>query len=339
MASSTRQKTPCATCSKARGVFTCRGCEKDFCKQHVTEHQQELSKQFDELTLEHDQLRQNLINQMREPYSHPFMKQINEWEQQSIINIQHEANNARQQIKNLIDQHTTKLTELFTEMKRDLQKAREDDDFYETDLKQWIEKLNKLKKDLVEPTNMMIQLENNHIIPLILKNTEFISSKEIFSRAIGNIRIQDKGLVIVKDQLSRDATVRGASEYASGQHRVRFQMEEYSSGKWLFIGIISKDVPMEESSYNSRSVYGWGGVNEIFIDGICQIGFNDHKCDIEKNDIVELFIDCDQRIIRLTNERTHSVYMLPVDTSKCRLPWQINVNLYYPNDCVRILQS
>src|SRR5579871_3599164 len=130
-------KTSCATCGKVAGFFTCRGCQKDFCKRHVAEHQQELSKQLDELTLDHDQFRQNLTEQTKEPRQHPLMKQIDEWEQQSIKKIRDVANDVRKQVHNLIKQHITELAEDLTKIAQELRKAREDDDFYETDLQQW----------------------------------------------------------------------------------------------------------------------------------------------------------------------------------------------------------
>src|SRR5262249_43938650 len=94
MASSTSQKVSCATCGKAAGLFTCRGCAKDFCTQHVAEHRQTLGKQMDEVTLSHDQLRQAIAECTAEPRRHPLMKQIDEWEKQSVAKINQAADDA-----------------------------------------------------------------------------------------------------------------------------------------------------------------------------------------------------------------------------------------------------
>jgi len=142
MTTSTTQKAPCTICGKVTGLFTCRGCHKDFCTRHVVEHRQELGKQMDELTLDHDRFRQNLMEQTTEPQLHPLMKQIDEWEQQSIDKIHRTADDARKQLRNTINEHTTKLTEALTKIADELCKAREDDNFFETDLKQWMDKLD-----------------------------------------------------------------------------------------------------------------------------------------------------------------------------------------------------
>ncbi|CAF5040013.1 unnamed protein product, partial [Rotaria sp. Silwood1] len=63
MANAAERKTLCSICEKAAGIFTCRGCQKDFCYRHVAEHRQELNKQMDELTTNHDQLQQTIVEQ------------------------------------------------------------------------------------------------------------------------------------------------------------------------------------------------------------------------------------------------------------------------------------
>ncbi|CAF1509520.1 unnamed protein product [Rotaria sordida] len=165
----TTQKTLCAICGKVFGYFTCRGCQKDFCKRHVAEHQQELSRQLDDLTLDHDQFRQRLTEHAQQPQYHSYIKQIDEWKQESINKIHRVANDARQQIKHLINEHTTELTESLTKIALELRKAREDDDFYDTDLQQWMGKLNKLKKDFAQIPNINIIQEDSSIISFIPK--------------------------------------------------------------------------------------------------------------------------------------------------------------------------
>jgi hypothetical protein len=310
MQSSTLQKTPCTICGRVVGPFTCRGCQKDFCTRHVVEHRQMLNKQMDELTLIHERFRQNIMKQSTEIHQYSLMKQIDEWEKQSINKIQLVARNTRQQLQKLISQHKSKLNEVLAKIAHDLRKAREDGNFFETDVKEWTEKLNKLT-----PT------------------------KEIFKQSIGDIRIEDNGQVIVKNSSDSYATVRGSGEYTSGQNQFRFKIEESHANKWLFIGIISKDVPIQTASYESPSSYGWAGINRVFIDGVYKPGFDYYKSDVEKDDIVELLVDCDNRIICLTNERTNSTFELDIDLDQCPFPWQLNLNLHWANDRVRLLPA
>jgi hypothetical protein len=325
-------------CGKVDGSVTCRGCEKHFCNQHAVEHRQELGKQLDELTLDHNLFRENLIKQTPESQPYSLMKQIDEWEQQSIDKIRRTAHDARKRLQIAINEHTTKITKDLAKISGELHAAREDDDFFETDLEQWMKKLDELRNDLTQLPSIEIDQGNSGIISLITKVVEVTSPKETFGRAMGNIRIEDIGQVIVKQEDVDDASARGTGQYSSGQHRFRFKIEECDTSRWVFIGIISKDVPMEVMSYKSQSSYGWAGGDSVYLNGSKQPGFNGYKSDLEKDDILELLVNCDQQLLRLKNERTRSIYEIKVDANKCRFPWQLNVHLYWANNRVRILQ-
>ena len=104
MASSfSSSKAPCATCdNKAAGIFRCEGCLQVFCRKHLNEHRDLLSHQLDEIVIEHDTLRQMIDDKTdQQKYSHPFLKQIDEWERDSIVKIQQIAEEARQQLEKL----------------------------------------------------------------------------------------------------------------------------------------------------------------------------------------------------------------------------------------------
>ena len=339
MATSAAKKALCATCGKVTGMFTCRGCQKDFCTRHVAEHRQELGKQMDEITLHHDRFRQNLTEQTKDPRSHPLMKQIDDWEQQSIDKIHRSANDARQQLQKTINEYSTELTNKLTKIAEELRKAREDDDFFETDLKLWMEKLTQLKEDLTQPPNTQIEKRTDDTISVISKPKEVLPVRERFGQSLAGIEIMDNGEVIVKKSRYGHCEARGNGEYSSGQHRFRLRIENYHEYKWIFIGIISKSVALQSKSHGSLSSYGWAGSTQVYLNGACHNGFNNYRSDIEKNDIMELFVDCDKRKIRLTNERTGSVSELEIGMNECPFPWQLHFNLYYQNDSLCILQN
>jgi hypothetical protein len=101
-------KAPCATCgNKAVGIFRCEGCLQVFCRKHLNEHRDLLSHQLDEIVLEHDTLQQTIVeNKSTKNNQHPVLKQIDEWEKNSIRKIQQLAEEARQQVKELIGTQT-----------------------------------------------------------------------------------------------------------------------------------------------------------------------------------------------------------------------------------------
>src|ERR1700722_12079261 len=128
MASSTSQKALCATCGKIAGIFMCHGCTQNFCMQHANEHRQTLSKQMDEITLDHNLLKQTIAEQKIDSARHSLMKQIDEWETQSIDKIRRAAEDARKQLLNVVVEHTDNVTKALADLTQELKKARDDDD-------------------------------------------------------------------------------------------------------------------------------------------------------------------------------------------------------------------
>ncbi|CAF3643165.1 unnamed protein product [Rotaria sp. Silwood1] len=339
MATSTSSKPRCAICNKAVGIFSCYGCSRYFCLPHANEHRQLLAKELDEeIVLVHDQLQQNFNEITTKPHLHPLMKEIDEWEQQSMDKIRQVADDARKQLLSIIGKHMDNIKISLGLLAEQLQKARTDDEFVETDIKEWKELLEKLKKEMNTPQEIKIQKDNNmatliHKIS-INENSLII---DVFDRTDGNIRIEDNGRVIIHDQSVHDSAARGRCEYSSGQQRFRFKIEQLDGNKWAFFGIVSKNAAIQRQSYYTLTTYGWAGRNQVYLNGVQNIGFGGYRSDMEVNDVLELFVDCDRQRICLTNERTHSSYELDVNVAKCPFPWQLNFCLTYPHDRVHFL--
>lgn len=140
---STASKPLCASCQKNIGQFKCEGCIQSFCLQHVTEHRQDLSHQLEEIIIEHDSIQQNLsqnTNQHRQ-----FMVRIDQWEEKSIEKVRKAANDIRQQVnqcKNIFN-----INEL-NKLKGQIRIARESNDFFENDLRNWRQIVENLKSNL-----------------------------------------------------------------------------------------------------------------------------------------------------------------------------------------------
>lgn len=341
MASSVNSKTPCSICAKPISILTCRGCQKDFCMRHTLQHRQELSRQFDELLFNHNQCRQDLIEQMGEKLNHhPLIKQIDQWEQQSIDKIHQTANEIRQQLKITISKYTKNLSIILTDLTQELNQAHKNYAYLETDLNEWISKLDKLKENLLKPEIIKIEQEEN-IISLIKKPFITIYSTEIIEQITKYFRIENNGQVIIHSHhVHGHAAARGTGEYLTGKYHFRFQIQSFHENKWLFIGIISKNKILREDLFNTPSCYGWASPNQVYIDGKNHIGYKGYKADIENNDIMETIIDCDRRKIYLINERTYYIkWELNIDLNKCPFPWQLHFNLHYANDRICILSN
>jgi hypothetical protein len=306
---------------------------------HSIEHRQGLGRQMDELSLDHDQFRQNLTEQMEANRNHPLLKQIDEWEQKAIDQIHQNADEIRQQLLTILSKHQKNLSTTLTSITHELNQARENDDYFERDLNEWTQKINKLKEQLCGTEAIDIE-QGDSSITLISKPLIIISSTEIVEKTFGNIRIEDNGQAIVHNSDAHShAEARGKGEYSSGLYHFRFQIESFNANKWLFIGIISKDTTMREHSHGSLSSYGWASLNQVYLNGRNNIGYKGYKSDMEINDIMRLIIDCDRQKISLTNERTQTKWEMNVDLAKCPFPWQIHFNLHYADDRIRILST
>lgn len=170
----TNSKARCITCGKENSTVRCDGCSHPFCYNHMESHRQELSKQLDNIEVTRDLLQQTLIEQTEEPQTHALIKQIDEWERDSIDKIRRTADNARR----ILLRHTTKqlktLDIKLDQISNQLRKSRLEHDFIEPDLRQWNEKLIQLKEELNNPSYMKVIYES---IPLINKVSVDISSK------------------------------------------------------------------------------------------------------------------------------------------------------------------
>jgi hypothetical protein len=336
MASSTTEKSVCTTCKTAAGTFTCRGCIKDFCAQHVTEHREILNRQMDEIILDHHGLHEKLNQQVVESCYVSLEKRVDQWEKESIEKIHQIANELRKEITNITDQYIRKLAPPLEQIKQELDKARNDENFDEIDLKRWIETLNQFMNDLANPRTIKIRDDNS---TLLTTKTIFVSEmvSDHFEQSKGQITVEPNGQVAVHSLFPITASIRGKNEYSSGNYEIRFKIEYLHQSKWIFLGIISKSAPIKIDSYTASTAYGWAGNNEVYLNGVKYCGFNGYRSDIQINDILELLIACDQQMIQLKNERTNQTHRIDINLKECPFPWQFQLCLYGPYDKVSLI--
>jgi hypothetical protein len=156
----------CVTCGKYRATLRCGGCLQEFCFNHLASHRQELSKQLDGIEISRDLFRQTLIEQTTDLQKHALIQQINDWERNSIKIIQQTAVETREILLKHMTEEMEKIEIKLNILTKQLQKSREEDDFYETDLNQWNEELTRLTKELSKPLNINTQKIST---PLIYK--------------------------------------------------------------------------------------------------------------------------------------------------------------------------
>jgi hypothetical protein len=161
------ERTLCVPCGKEKAIFKCAGCSQDFCSDHVTDHRQELSKQLDEIVVNRDLFRETLTEQTVKPEEHPLMKQINAWEHDSINKIRQTADETRQIIFTLTTEYIKQLEVKLTILTNELRRARQENDFFEIDLRQWNDQLTQLKNELNGPSNIILREDSETLVTRI----------------------------------------------------------------------------------------------------------------------------------------------------------------------------
>jgi hypothetical protein len=157
-------KAHCVKCRKDRSTSKCAGCSQEFCYNHFIHHHQELSEKLGEIEMNRDLLRQTLNEQTNNPKQHSLIKQINQWEKDSIKIIEQTAKECREssfkhtaKSVNQIEINLTKLTD-------EMREIRKENDFNEIDLNQLKNKLAQLQKELEKPANFSVQHESTSLI-------------------------------------------------------------------------------------------------------------------------------------------------------------------------------
>ena len=324
----------CSLCNKAKGIYRCEGCSQNFCPKHSLDHRTTLNKQLEEITITHDLLNRTLIQQTEDPEKRPLIQQINQWENNAIDHVRKKAEQLRQELLNDVTQDVTQIRQKLQSLSNRLRQGQEENDSSEIDLRQWTQRLEELRTELINPTTITLQEDSVSLI-----NNIYIirhEKSDAFERVFSNAQIKEDGLLVVKDASNSQTKIRGKGEYNAGTHTICFRIEQLEQSGWIFFGIISKPQVMQGCSYSSPSSHGWSNQRQTYSSSEAQYG---QTLEIIQNDIVLLTINCNQRKIQLTNKRLNCSQELSVDVEKCAFPWQVHLNLHQANTQVRIAKT
>ena len=148
---------PCIICARQTnskvkpGIFPCLGCKQIFCTQHVAFHRQELTNELDLVIGERNELQEKLDRDQELPNVSADLKLIDEWMNKTIAQVHQVADNVRQQVILLAEKQKKSIKDQFTELSKQLDTFRENENYYEKDIELLKEKcahLNSLLKPL-----------------------------------------------------------------------------------------------------------------------------------------------------------------------------------------------
>jgi chromosome segregation ATPase len=160
--------TQCFTCNKQTRLFLCEGCSKKFCREDLTKRLQELDIVLGQIENDHDQFREKLNRQKMNPNEHSLIKEINQWETDSINKIKQTAKECKEKIINHTNnKYLIEIEKKINDIAKNLKKIRRDTQFNEIDLNQLKDKLNELQQELEKPPNIKIQQVTSPLVQKI----------------------------------------------------------------------------------------------------------------------------------------------------------------------------
>ncbi|CAF0794986.1 unnamed protein product [Adineta steineri] len=169
-------KTQCFMCNKEKNTYTCKGCTNEFCFPHLTEHRQRIETQLEAIINDHDQFQQTIIQQKQNPPNSSLIQQINQWETNSIHQIQQTAEECRETVVKLPQKLIDDVQKKFVELSQKLKEIREENEFNEIDLNNCQLKLKQITEELLQPSNISIRQDSQEFI----KKISVISSSDSY---------------------------------------------------------------------------------------------------------------------------------------------------------------
>jgi chromosome segregation ATPase len=163
-------KNKCVICQKERSEVRCEYCFQTFCYKHLIDHRQEVDKTFDEIQMNHDEIRQTLNEQIADATKHYLVKQIDQWELDSIAVIQRTARECRQKVLVQIDEHLENLEARLTQLTDEIREAHRENDWNENNINQLKQEFTHLRTKLNQVPSILIQEDSK---PFIKKITVF----------------------------------------------------------------------------------------------------------------------------------------------------------------------
>ncbi|CAF0764606.1 unnamed protein product [Adineta steineri] len=150
-------KTLCFTCNKEKITYPCEGCSQRFCLIHLTEHQKNLSDELNHIINDYDQFKQTINEQKQNPQNDLLIKEIDQWERNSIEIIQQKAQNCREVVIQYSQTFLDDIEKKFNGLSEQIKEIHGENEFNEINLNYLRNQLIKITEELNNPTNISIK--------------------------------------------------------------------------------------------------------------------------------------------------------------------------------------
>ncbi|CAF4104651.1 unnamed protein product [Adineta steineri] len=171
-------KIQCFTCNKEKITYPCKGCSKEFCLIHLTEHRQILTDELNHITNEYNEFKQRIYEQKQNPENFSLLDQINRWERNSIEIIQQKAEDCRETLIEYLPTVVNDIEMKFNDLNEQIKQIYAENDFNEINLNYLKNQLIEITQELNNPTNISIKEDSQ---PFINEISIFLSKKSNFN--------------------------------------------------------------------------------------------------------------------------------------------------------------
>ncbi|CAF1467364.1 unnamed protein product [Adineta steineri] len=158
------KKTLCFTCKKDKITYPCEGCTKEFCLAHLNEHKQFLDDELNHIINDYDAFKQRINEQREKPENHPLMKQIDQWETNSIEIIQQEAKECRKIFIRYSKRFIKDIEMKYNDLSEQIKQTHKENEFNEIDLSYLTNQLKSITEELNDPSKISIQQNSQSFI-------------------------------------------------------------------------------------------------------------------------------------------------------------------------------
>ncbi len=132
----------------------------NFCFNYLTHHREMINQEFTQIEHQLNSFRQKLDDQKENPNHYSLIRQINQWENESINKIKQTA----QQCRDEINKYLIKIENKFNELTQKTKEIGKQNKINEINSKQIQEKFNKLNKEFEKPKNVSIEQKSSTFI-------------------------------------------------------------------------------------------------------------------------------------------------------------------------------
>ncbi|CAF0990558.1 unnamed protein product [Adineta steineri] len=183
-------KTTCFTCNTEKITYSCEGCSKRFCLIHLTKHQQILNDELNHITNEYNEFKQTINEQKQNPQIDILIKQIDQWETNSIEIIQQKAQECRKTAMEYLPTFFNDIEMKFNNLNEQIKEIHQENECNEINL-------NYLRNELIEITQ---ELNNPSKISIKEDSQSFVNEISIISSNISKFNKWKQNAITVASE-------------------------------------------------------------------------------------------------------------------------------------------